>query len=75
MADKKRLTVLIEREGDTFVSLCPELDIASQGATIKEAHGNLKEAVTLFFQSAHPSEISERLRGDIFVTSIEVSVG
>ena len=24
-----RLTAIIEREGDTFVSLCPEFDIAS----------------------------------------------
>ena len=26
-----RLTAIIEREGAGFVSLCPELDIASQG--------------------------------------------
>jgi hypothetical protein len=26
-----KLTAIIEREGDGYVSLCPELDIASQG--------------------------------------------
>lgn len=31
---KKQLTAIIEREGDGYVSLCPELDIASQGETI-----------------------------------------
>ena len=36
---------LIEREGDGYVSLCPELDIASQGNTVEEAKGNLIEAV------------------------------
>ena len=71
----RRLTALIEREDDMFVSLCPELDIASQGTTVEEAHSNLKEALTLFFETAHPTEIANRLRGEVFVTSIEVRVG
>ncbi len=45
---KKQITALIEREGDGFVSLCPELDIASQGDTIEEARENLREALELF---------------------------
>ena len=75
MKQTRRLTALIEREDDMFVSLCPELDIASQGATIEEAHANLKEALTLFFKSADPSEIAGRLHGEIFVTNVEVAVG
>ena len=31
---KRQLTAIIEREGDGYVALCPELDIASQGASI-----------------------------------------
>ena len=42
---KKQLTAIIEREGDGYVSLCPELDIASQGDTIEQARDNLREAV------------------------------
>ena len=42
------MTAVIEREDDGFVALCPELDIASQGTTIKEAWANLVEALTLF---------------------------
>lgn len=75
MKETRRLTALIEREDDMFVSLCPELDIASQGQTIEEAHANLKEALTLFFETADPSEIAGRLHGDLFVTSVEVAVG
>ena len=75
MSKTRRLTALIEREGDAFVSLCPELDIASQGTTVEEARSNLKEALTLFFQEAHPSEIIDRLREEVFVTSIEIAVG
>src|SRR5579859_5665070 len=50
MPQSRRLTAIIEREGD--VSLCPELDIASQGASLEEARANLIEAVTLFFETA-----------------------
>ena len=43
-----KLTALIEREGDGYVSLCPELDIASQGDTIESARDNSREALELF---------------------------
>jgi predicted RNase H-like HicB family nuclease len=69
------MTAIIEREDDGFVSLCPELDIASQGATIEEARANLIEALTLFFETASPSEVARRLHGEVFVTQVEVPVG
>ena len=56
----RQLTVIIEREGDAYVALCPELDIASQGASVSEARGNLKEALELFFETASASEIQQR---------------
>lgn len=68
-------TALIQREGDGFVALCSELDIASQGNTIEEARRNLIEAVELFFESADPSEIVERLSKEIYITPLEVAVG
>jgi len=46
---RKQFTAIIHKEDDVYVSLCPELDIASQGMNIEEAKGNLKEAVELFF--------------------------
>jgi predicted RNase H-like HicB family nuclease len=70
-----RLTAIIEREDEGFVSLCPELDIASQGSSIEEARANLVEALSLFFETAHPSEIAGRFHGEIFVTQVEVPVG
>lgn len=71
----QKLTAIIEKEGDGYVSLCPELDIASQGDTIEQARDNLKEALELFFETASPEEIKQRLHGDIFVTQVEVAVG
>jgi predicted RNase H-like HicB family nuclease len=70
-----RLTAIIEREDDGFVSLCPELDIASQGSSVEEARANLVEALSLFFETADPSEMDRRLRSEVFVTQVEVPVG
>ena len=70
-----KLTAIIEREGDGYVSLCPELDIASQGDSVEKAKDNLREALELFFETASPEEQKIRLRGDVFVTQVEVSVG
>lgn len=75
MKPPQRLTAIIEREDDGFVSLCPELDIASQGATIEEARSNLIEALTLFFETASESEMARRFHSEVFVTQIEVPVG
>ncbi len=75
MKTTRQLTALIEREGDGYVSLCPELDIASQGSTIEEAKINLTEAVELFFETADKQEIKSRLHSEIFVTRLEVAIG
>lgn len=72
---QKQLTAIIEREGDGYVSLCPELDIASQGDTIEEARKNLQEALELFFETASPMEIQTRIHEEIYVTRVEVAVG
>jgi predicted RNase H-like HicB family nuclease len=54
------LTAIIEREGDGYVSFCPDLDIASQGDSIEEARSNLIEALELFFETASKEEILQR---------------
>ena len=72
---KRRLTAVIGREGDGYVALCPELDIASQGDTVEAARDNLREALELFFECAPPEEVQRRLADDVFVTHVEVTVG
>ena len=69
-----QLTAIIEREGDAYVALCPELDIASQGETVESARQNLLEAVEGFFEVADPSEIASRLHNEVFITRLEVAV-
>jgi len=50
METKKKLSAIVHKEGKWYVSLCPELDVASQGKTIEEAIRNLQEAVELFLE-------------------------
>lgn len=71
----RRLTAIVEREGDGFVAFCPDVDVASQGGTVDEARENLTEALALFFETAPADEVDRRLRGEVYVTQIEVAVG
>jgi len=61
MKSTQQFTAIMEPEGDGYLSLCPELDIASQGDNIEEALRNLIEALELFFETADPSEVKNRL--------------
>ncbi|MFN5170567.1 MAG: type II toxin-antitoxin system HicB family antitoxin [Cyclobacteriaceae bacterium] len=75
MTTTYQFTALIEREGEDYVALCPELDIASQGATVEVARQNLKEAIELFLEDASTNEVQQRLKKDLFITRLEIAVG
>ena len=62
MQQTHKFTAIIEREDDGYVSLCPELDIASQGSTKEEAKENLVEAIELFLEFAVPKEVTQCLK-------------
>ena len=74
MAQLRRFTAIIEREQSGYSALCPEYDIASQGATIEEARDNLAEALSLFFECADDSEIERRFQSEVLDTQVEVRV-
>jgi predicted RNase H-like HicB family nuclease len=57
---QQTFTAILTREDGGFVALCPEVDVASQGATVEEAKANLKEAVELFFECASGEEVRQR---------------
>jgi predicted RNase H-like HicB family nuclease len=75
MTTIRRLTTIIEREGDGTVGWCPTLDIASQGDTVEAARANVQEAISLFLEVAPPEEVAARLKGEVFVTDVEVAFG
>lgn len=68
---RRELTAIIEREGDGYVALCPEVDIVSQGDSAAEAQENLQAAIALFFETASSEEIERRLSGGVYLTRIE----
>jgi predicted RNase H-like HicB family nuclease len=70
-----QFAAVIEREEEGCVSLCPELDIASQGDTVEEARANLIESIELFFEIADPSEITNRLKSVVLIVRLGVSIG
>jgi len=59
---RRTYTSVVEKEGDGYVALCPELDVASQGATAEEAARNLQEAVDLFLETADPAEVAATVK-------------
>lgn len=75
MKSFRNFTAIIEKEEDGYVSLCPELDIASQGDSIEEAKNNLQEAIELFFEFASDDEITLRVKNEFFITNMQIEVG
>jgi len=70
-----KFTAIIRQEGQLFSSLCPELDIASQGESPAEAKSNLIEAIELFLEVADKDEITARYSNPPTIESLEVKVG
>ena len=67
-------SAIVEKEGKFYVALCPELDVASQGKTIETALANLKEAVSLFIESASRKELAAATASRPLITTLEVTV-
>jgi len=44
----QKFNALIQKEEDMYVAKCPEIGTTSQGATVKEAIANLKEATEAY---------------------------
>ena len=75
MKNLRTFTAIIEKEDEGYVATCTELDIASQGDSVEDAKNNLQEAIELFFEYASSEEVECRLKGDIFITSLQIPVG
>jgi predicted RNase H-like HicB family nuclease len=72
------LTATLWREDETYVSLCPELDVSSCGDTPDEALAMLKEAVELYLENARALGTWDDVKAAIgskvrFTTTIEVA--
>ncbi len=56
-----RLTEELWKEGNMFVSYCPELDIPSCGETVDQAKRNLREAIQINLEEAREMGTLDRL--------------
>ncbi len=65
---KRQFAATVWRVGESYVSQCLELDLASQGHTEEEALANLKEALELHFEVPRATRIPG-------VRTVEVEVG
>ena len=54
---KRAFTASISQEDDLYVAQCLEADVASQGASEKEALQNLVEALQLHFEEPQASAL------------------
>lgn len=64
-----KYNVIIQKEDNWYVAKCIDNNVASQGKTIEEAMGNLKEALELYIQNEEPKQPKE-----IFITTLEVAI-
>lgn len=62
------LTAILHKEGDMYVSECPQIGTVSQGKTIEEALANLKEATELYLE-----EFPQMSESFPIITAFEVS--
>ncbi len=74
-----RLTAVIWKEGDGYVSKAPEIGVASAGASPEEALANLREAAELYLENARLIGTLDALTPSLateekFTSTVEVSV-
>ena len=63
------LTAVIEKEDNMYISLCPELDIASQGHTPDEAKSNLMKHLSIFMRRFRNRNI-RRLHNELQISKL-----
>lgn len=74
-----KLTAVLWKEKEGYVSKCPELGVASAGDTVEDALKNLKEASELYLENAKELGILEEIEAELkseekFTSPFEVSV-
>ena len=65
-----KVTVIVQKEENWYVSKCVENSVASQGKSIEESIENLREALELYFEDVVP----ENPNLPTFVTTMEVAL-
>ncbi|MBB5119673.1 type II toxin-antitoxin system HicB family antitoxin [Streptomyces eurocidicus] len=67
MTRQVRLTSTVTHEGGRYVARCVQVEVASQGRTIREALDQLREALELYFEDERPPGGDEAPAGPVEV--------
>lgn len=73
MLDTLHLTAVIRSEDDQYVSLCPELGVASCGDTPEEARAMLKEALEIYLAHTPREEYDHLFDGESVSHAVTVT--
>lgn len=71
---KIRITEEIWKEGNMYVSYCPELDIASCGEDVSQAKKNLMEAILINIEETKKAGTFERFIEDCGLEEINADI-
>jgi predicted RNase H-like HicB family nuclease len=72
ITDSLELSAVVRREGQLYVALCPEFDVASQGKSVEEALANLKEALELYLED---EDVEKPSKAEVpLITIVKVDV-
>jgi predicted RNase H-like HicB family nuclease len=71
-----KVYVVIEKDEHGYYAYCPELEgCQTQGDSLEEILGNIKEAIELYLETLSEDEIRASLSKEILTASLEVQVG
>jgi predicted RNase H-like HicB family nuclease len=71
-----KVSVIIEKDEHGYYAYCPELEgCQTQGDSLEEVLGNIKEAAELYLETMTEDEIKACLSREILSTSLEITVG
>jgi len=71
---KIKVTEEIWKEGNMYVSYCPELDMASCGESVEESKKNLKEVISINFEECRKMGALNQLLQDAGFTEDQDNV-
>lgn len=70
-----KVSVVIEKDEHGYYAYCPELEgCQTQGESLEEVIGNVREAIELYLETMPEDEIKGALSQEILTTTLEVKV-
>jgi len=71
-----KVSVIIEKDEHGYYAYCPELEgCQTQGDSLEEVLGNIREAAELYLETMTEDEIKACLSREILSTSLEITIG